>query len=99
MTTVSGSVPMLRWADRRARLHDDDLAACFRKWPLWLSEGATNAQATRRLRQAEAYERIKIPSVRIGLGLRVMTAYEMLGKEKRSLFWVLPSRDCGFSSQ
>jgi len=37
MTTVPASVPVLRWAAQRARLHDDDLAARFNKWPLWLS--------------------------------------------------------------
>lgn len=37
MTTVPASVPVLRWAARRARLHDEDLATRFRKWPLWLS--------------------------------------------------------------
>lgn len=40
MTTVAASVPVLRWAARRARLDDDDLAARFPKWPLWLSEDA-----------------------------------------------------------
>lgn len=34
---VPASIPVLRWAARRARLSDDDLAAHFRKWPLWLS--------------------------------------------------------------
>ena len=29
MTTVAASVPVLRWAAQRARLHDDDLAARF----------------------------------------------------------------------
>lgn len=37
MTTVPASVPVLRWAAQRARLHDDDLIGRFRKWPLWLS--------------------------------------------------------------
>lgn len=36
MTTIAASVPVLRWAAQRARLHDDDLATRFRKWPLWL---------------------------------------------------------------
>lgn len=40
MTTVAASVPVLRWAARRARLDDDDLAARFPKWPLWLSGDA-----------------------------------------------------------
>lgn len=37
MKTVAASVPVLRWAARRARLGDDELAARFPKWPLWLS--------------------------------------------------------------
>jgi Zn-dependent peptidase ImmA (M78 family) len=37
MTTIAASVPVLRWAARRARLNDDDLTARFHKWPLWLS--------------------------------------------------------------
>lgn len=37
MTTVAASIPVLRWAAQRARLHDEDLSARFRKWPLWLS--------------------------------------------------------------
>ena len=37
MTTIAASVPVLRWAAHRARLRDDDLAARFNKWPLWLS--------------------------------------------------------------
>jgi Zn-dependent peptidase ImmA (M78 family) len=49
---VAASVPVLRWAAQRARLHDDDLAAHFRKWPLWLSG---EAQPT--LRQLEDFAR------------------------------------------
>ena len=37
MTTIAASVPVLRWAAHRARLRDDDLAARFNKWHLWLS--------------------------------------------------------------
>lgn len=37
MTTVAASVPVLRWAARRARLLDTDLEARFKRWPLWLS--------------------------------------------------------------
>ena len=37
MTTVPASVPVLRRAAHRARLHDDDLISRFNKWPLWLS--------------------------------------------------------------
>jgi len=40
MTTVAASVPVLRWAAQRARLREDDLAARFSKWPLWLSGDA-----------------------------------------------------------
>jgi len=53
MTTVAASVPVLRWAARRSRLHDDELIARFRKWPLWLS-GET--QPT--LRQLENFARL-----------------------------------------
>jgi len=53
MTTVAASVPVLRWAARRARLHDDDLAARFSKWPLWLSG---DAQPT--LKQLEGFARL-----------------------------------------
>lgn len=53
MTLVAASVPVLRWAAQRARLHDDDLAARFRKWPLWLSG---EAQPT--LRQLEDFARL-----------------------------------------
>ena len=53
MTTVPASVPVLRWAAQRARLHDDDLAARFNKWPLWLSG---EAQPT--LKQLEDFARL-----------------------------------------
>lgn len=53
MTTVAASIPVLRWAARRARLHDDDLAARFTKWPLWLSG---EAQPT--LKQLEGFARL-----------------------------------------
>jgi Zn-dependent peptidase ImmA (M78 family) len=53
MTSVAASVPVLRWAAQRARLHDDDLTARFRKWPRWLSG---EAQPT--LRQLEDFARL-----------------------------------------
>ncbi|MFZ5655049.1 MAG: ImmA/IrrE family metallo-endopeptidase [Pseudomonadota bacterium] len=53
MTTVAASVPVLRWAARRARLHDDDLVVRFHKWPLWLSSAA---QPT--LKQLEDFARL-----------------------------------------
>jgi Zn-dependent peptidase ImmA (M78 family) len=53
MTTVAASVPVLRWAAQRAHLHDDDLAARFSKWPLWLSG---EAQPT--LKQLENFARL-----------------------------------------
>lgn len=53
MTTVPASVPVLRWAAQRARLDDDDLAARFHKWPLWLSG---DAQPT--LKQLEDFARL-----------------------------------------
>ena len=53
MTTVAASVPVLRWAAQRARRHDDDLAARFNKWPLWLSG---EAQPT--LKQLEDFARL-----------------------------------------
>ena len=53
MNTMAASVPVLRWAAQRARLHDDDLAARFSKWPLWLSGGA---QPT--LKQLEDFARL-----------------------------------------
>ena len=52
MTTVAASVPVLRWAARRAGLNDSDVAARFRKWPLWLSG---EAQPT--LKQLEDFAR------------------------------------------
>ena len=52
MTTVAASVPVLRWAARRAGLSDGDVAARFRKWPLWLSG---EAQPT--LKQLEDFAR------------------------------------------
>ena len=53
MTTIAASVPVLRWAAHRARLHDDDLTARFKKWPLWLSG---EAQPT--LKQLENFARL-----------------------------------------
>ncbi|MCO3662489.1 ImmA/IrrE family metallo-endopeptidase [Pseudomonas aeruginosa] len=53
MTTVPASVPVLRWAARRARLDDEDLAVRFRKWPLWLSG---EAQPT--LKQLEDFAKL-----------------------------------------
>ena len=53
MSTVAASVPVLRWAAHRARLNDDDLAARFTKWPLWLSG---DAQPT--LKQLEDFARL-----------------------------------------
>ncbi|WP_223163466.1 hypothetical protein [Methylococcus geothermalis] len=53
MTTVAASVPVLRWAARRARLNDDALAARFRKWPLWLTG---DSQPT--LKQLEDFARL-----------------------------------------
>lgn len=53
MTTVAASVPVLRWAARRAHLADDDLAARFPKWSLWLS-----GQAQPTLRQLEDFARL-----------------------------------------
>ena len=53
MTTIAASVTVLRWAAQRARLHDDDLATRFRKWPLWLSG---EAQPT--LKQLEDFARL-----------------------------------------
>ncbi len=51
--TVAASIAVLRWAAERADLHDDDLTARFRKWPLWLSG---EAQPT--LRQLEKFARL-----------------------------------------
>lgn len=53
MTTIAASVPVLRWAAQRARMHDVDLATRFRKWPLWLSG---EAQPT--LKQLEDFARL-----------------------------------------
>lgn len=53
MTTVAASIPVLRWAVQRARLHDEDLSARFRKWPLWLTG---EAQPT--LKQLEDFARL-----------------------------------------
>jgi Zn-dependent peptidase ImmA (M78 family) len=53
VTTVAASVPVLQWAAQRARLHDEDLSARFRKWPLWLTG---EAQPT--LKQLEDFARL-----------------------------------------
>lgn len=53
MTAVPASIPVLRWAAQRAHLHDTDLAARFRKWPLWL-----NGEAQPTLRQLEDFSRL-----------------------------------------
>ena len=53
MTTVAASVPVLRWAAKRARLDNGDLVARFNKWPLWLSG---EAQPT--LKQLEDFARL-----------------------------------------
>lgn len=53
MTTVAASIPVLRWAALRARLHEEELSARFRKWPLWLSG---EAQPT--LKQLEDFARL-----------------------------------------
>lgn len=53
MTTVEASIPVLRWAAQRARLHDEDLSARFRKWPQWLSG---DAQPT--LKQLEDFAKL-----------------------------------------
>ena len=53
MTTVAASIPVLRWAAQRARLHDEELSARFRKWPLWLTG---EAQPT--LKQLEDFARL-----------------------------------------
>jgi Zn-dependent peptidase ImmA (M78 family) len=52
-TNIPASIPVLRWAAQRAGLHDDELTARFRKWPLWLSG---EAQPT--LRQLEKFARL-----------------------------------------
>lgn len=53
MNTVTASIPVLRWAAQRAHLNDDELAARFHKWPLWLSG---DAQPT--LKQLEDFARL-----------------------------------------
>lgn len=53
MTTVPASVPVLRWAAQRERLHADELTRRFPKWPRWL-EG--DAQPT--LKQLEDFARL-----------------------------------------
>lgn len=53
MTTVAASIPVLRWAAQHARLSDKDIAARFKKWPLWLSG---EAQPT--LNQLEDFARL-----------------------------------------
>lgn len=53
MTTVAASIPVLRWAAQRARLHEEYLSARFRKWPLWLTG---EAQPT--LKQLEDFARL-----------------------------------------
>lgn len=53
MTAVAASIPVLRWAAQRAHLQDSDLAARFRKWPLWL-----NGEAQPTLRQLEDFARL-----------------------------------------
>lgn len=50
MTTVAASIPVLRWAARRAQLDDEALTRRYPKWPLWLSG---EAQPT--LRQLEGF--------------------------------------------
>ncbi|MDR1276218.1 MAG: ImmA/IrrE family metallo-endopeptidase [Candidatus Accumulibacter sp.] len=52
MTTVAASIPVLRWAAQRARLHDENLTEHYQKWLLWLSG---EAQPT--LRQLEDFAR------------------------------------------
>jgi Zn-dependent peptidase ImmA (M78 family) len=53
LMTVAVSLPVLRWAARRARLNDSDVAARFVKWPLWLKG---EAQPT--LKQLEDFARL-----------------------------------------
>jgi Zn-dependent peptidase ImmA (M78 family) len=50
VTTVAASIPVLRWAARRAQLDDEALTRRYPKWPLWLSG---EAQPT--LRQLEGF--------------------------------------------
>lgn len=52
-STIAASIPVLRWAAQRERLHDNDLTQRFPKWPLWLSG---DAQPT--LRQLESFARV-----------------------------------------
>jgi len=52
MSTVAASIPVLRWAARRANLGDDDVASRFPRWLEWL---AGEAQPT--LRQMEDFAR------------------------------------------
>jgi len=53
VTTVAASLPVLRWAAHRAHLHDDEIAARFPKWLMWLSG---DAQPT--LKQLENFARL-----------------------------------------
>jgi len=53
VTTVAASLPVLRWAAHRARLHDDEITARFPKWLMWLSG---DAQPT--LKQLENFARL-----------------------------------------
>lgn len=50
---IAASIPVLRWAAQRERLHDDDLTQHFPKWPLWLSGAAKPT-----LRQLENFARL-----------------------------------------
>lgn len=52
MNTVAASIPVLRWAARRARRSDQAVQARFPRWPAWL---AGEAQPT--LRQLEDFAR------------------------------------------
>jgi len=53
MTTIAASIPILRWAARRARLNDDVLTVRFPKWPMWL-----RGEAQPTLRQLEDFARL-----------------------------------------
>ena len=53
MTTVAASIPVLRWAAKRAGLNDNSLRMRFPKWPLW---SCGEAQPT--LRQLEDFARL-----------------------------------------